>query len=412
MADHRITLTIDHVGHRGDGVAFTDDGPAYVSLTLAGETVTVERDGNRLRLVEVVSPSAERADPPCPHFGHCGGCMLQHMSGALYRDWKHQQVAAAFAQRGLDVEIAPLTAAEPGTRRRAVLTARRAGKRIALGYHAAQTHQVVDLKFCPVLMPAIVSALPALREIAAIAAPKRGGLRLTVLATGSGLDVALGDAAKLSRRDEQKLIDIAIKAGFARLSLDDELLVATVEPVLDFDSIAVVPPPGAFVQASADAERAMAKIIDEATVGATRIADLFSGVGTFALRLAKRSAVHAVEGDGAALAALENATRHVSGLKPVTMERRDLFEVPLAGKELETFDAVVFDPPRAGARAQAEMLAASPVATVVAVSCNPATLARDAKLLVDGGYRIMRMQPVDQFLWSPHIECVAVFSRV
>lgn len=411
MTRERTILTIDHVGHRGDGIANGPDGPVYVPFTLAGEQVAVRLSGDRAELLEIIEPSPERSEPPCPHFGACGGCALQHMADDAYRAWKRQQVVAALHQRGLMADVEPLHPALPGSRRRAVLTAKRAGRKLAIGYHGRQSHAVVDITTCPVLTPAIVAALPALRRVAEIATPGRGALKLTVLASESGLDVALANATRLTARDEQRLIALAMESGFARLTVDGETLIAAMQPRLSFGGAGVVPPPGGFTQASAAAETAMASLAEAATVGATRVADLFSGVGTFTLRLARHAAVHAVESDRAAIAALEHGIRYANGLKPVTTERRDLFDYPLMPKELSAFDAVVFDPPRAGARRQAEELARSNVATVVAVSCNPATLARDLKILVEGGYTLRRVTPVDQFLWSPHIECVAVLAR-
>ena len=411
MTSERTILTIDHVGHRGDGVANGPGGPVYVPFTLAGERVAVRLVGDRAELLEVIEPSPERVAPPCPHFGTCGGCALQHMADEAYRAWKRDQVVAALHQRGLAGDVEPLHPVQPGNRRRAVLTAKRAGRKLLLGYHGRQSHSVIDIKACPVLTPAIVAALPALRRVAEIATPGRGALKLTVLASESGLDVALADAPRLAARDEQRLISLAMESGFARLTIDGETLIAAMEPRLSFGGASVVPPPGGFTQASAVAEATMASLVEAATVGATRVADLFSGIGTFALRLARHAAVHAVESDTTAIVALEHGIRHASGLKPVTVERRDLFDYPLMPKELTAFDAVVFDPPRAGAKRQAEELARSKVATIVAVSCNPATLARDLKILVEGGYRLRRVAPVDQFLWSPHIECVAVLAR-
>ncbi len=411
MTNAETVLTIDHVGHRGDGIAQTPEGPVYVPFTLAGERVSVRRDGTRTRLLDIDAPSPDRTEPACPHFGSCGGCSLQHMAAPAYRAWKRDQVVSALHQRGIEAEVDALVPSAPQTRRRAVLTARRTGRALHVGYHERQSHAVIDVSACPVLAPEIVRALPALRDLAAITCPRKGTLRLTVLSTDGGLDIALADAAKITPREEQKLISLAMTAGFARLSLDGEVLITLTDPALSFSGVAVVPPPGTFTQASAIAEEAMAALVTEAIAGATHVADLFSGAGTFALRLARSTPVHAVEGDRSALAALEHGMRHAQGLKPVTTEVRDLFDYPLTKKELKAFDTVVFDPPRAGAKAQAEVLATSDVGTIVAVSCNPATLARDLRVLIDGGYRLYRITPIDQFLWSPHIECVAVLSR-
>jgi 23S rRNA (uracil1939-C5)-methyltransferase len=260
-------------------------------------------------------------------------------------------------------------------------------------------------------MPAIVAALPALRLLAAAAAPAKGRLDLTVTASLNGLDLAIaGGNRRMAERERARLTAEALDLGFGRVSLDGETLTREA-PVVDFDGVRVTPPPGGFLQATVPSEHAMAAEVLAACAGAAAVADLFSGCGTFALRVARHARVHAVEGDAASLAALDAARRTVPALKAVTAERRDLFHRPLIEEELTAYDAVVFDPPRAGAAAQAARLAASRVPVVVAVSCNPATLARDARALVDGGYRIERVTPIDQFLWSHHVEAVAVFRR-
>ena len=410
-SDKSETLTIDHVGHRGDGVAYAGDKPVFVPFTLAGETVQARRIGDHFDLVSVETPSSDRADPICRHYGRCGGCALQHMAGNAYQAWKRDQVASALAKRGLDVAVSDIEAASPGTRRRAVFTAVRAKAGVVLGYHQRQSHTVVDIRECPVLESRIVTALDDLRQTASIACPKRGQLRLTVLASPAGLDVTLGDTAPLTNDLRQRLIQIAISADWARLTADGETLIETRPPALNVDGAHMVPPPGAFVQAVANAEKRMAEAVITALRGAKRAADLFCGAGAFTLRIARHAAVHGVESERGLLEALDQAVRRSSGLKPVSTERRDLFRHPLTPGELNVYDAIVFDPPRAGAKTQAEMLAQSKVPTVAAISCNPSTLARDLRILCDGGYAIESVTPVDQFLWSPHIEAVAILKR-
>lgn len=405
------TLTIDHLAHRGDGVAIVDDKPLFVPLTLPKERVAVERKGERGRLISIEEPSPLRVDPSCTHFGTCGGCALQHMEEAAYHAWKEEQVSAALSARGIEAKVSPIIAAATETRRRAVLTAVNAGKRTLLGYHERMTNRVVAIKECVVLTPRIVAALPDLNRLAARLAPRKGELRLSVLDTPAGLDVAAESADRKASRDFPALGRLAAEADFARLSVNGEVVIEIRPPALDFAGAAMVPPPGGFVQASAEAEAAMATTVIEALSGAKRVADLFCGSGTFALRIARQASVHAVEGDKAALAALDRAWRQSQGLKTVTQEARDLFRSPLRADELEGFDAVVFDPPRAGAKEQAAQIAASKVPSVLAVSCNPATLARDLRLLIDGGYKLKSVQPVDQFLFSPHIEVIAQLER-
>ena len=405
------TVTIDQLAHRGDGVALIHDKTVFVPFTLPGEEVEIERKAERARLVSLKTPSPSRVEPACRHFGTCGGCALQHMEAAAYRAWKEAQVAAALASRGLEAEISPIVPASRGSRRRAVLTAVRAGGRVLVGYHERMANRLVAITECAVVTPRILASLPDLTRLADKLAPRKGELRLTVLDTVSGLDVAAEGASGKAARDFPGLGRLAAEADFARLSVDGEVVIEIRPPALDFAGAAMVPPPGGFVQASAEAEAAMAQAVMEAVGKAKRVADLFAGSGTFALRLARAAVVHAVESDKAAMAALDRAWRQTPGLKTVTQEVRDLFRSPLRVGELESFDAVVFDPPRAGAKEQASELAASKVADIVAVSCNPATLARDLRTLVDGGYRLCSVQPVDQFLFSPHIEVVAHLNR-
>ncbi|MCW2310011.1 class I SAM-dependent RNA methyltransferase [Rhodobium gokarnense] len=411
LADRIETLTIDQLGHRGDGVATLDGAAVYVPYALAGETVRARIEDGRAELLEVVEPSPERQAPACRHFGSCGGCALQHLAAEPYLAFKRDLVVEALKARGLDTPVAATTPIAPGTRRRAVLSAVRTGKGVALGYHALKSHQVVHISECPVLVPEIVAALPRLSRLAAIAAPRRGALRMTVLAADNGLDIHLTDTAKLTDDLRQQLVRHTLEADHARLAIDDETILETRPPVLDMAGTKALPVPGGFTQASAAAESGLFSAIAPALARTKRVTELFSGIGTFTLRIAREHAVEAFEGDAAAVDALRTTARHGSGLKPIAAERRDLFRRPLMARELKKAEAVVFDPPRAGAKDQATALASSNVPTVVAVSCNPATLARDVRLLVDGGYRLTTVQPVDQFLWSPHIEVVATLTK-
>lgn len=413
------TLDIIALAHKGEGRADTPDGPVHVPFTLPGETVRVRREGTRARLLEVLTSSPDRVEPACPHFGTCGGCALQHMDQAAILDWKRQQVVAAFAARGLEgLEplVEPTVDAGGRGRRRAVFAATRGGARILLGFHERSSHRLVDVYRCPVLVPEIVELLPVLKALAARVMPRKGEVTLTVLATPAGADLALASPAKIEPRATAGLIEEAMAAGIARLSLNGEVLVEARAPAIDMGGIPLVPPPGAFVQATEAGEEALAARVLAGVGKARKVADLFCGSGTFALRLARKATVRAVEGEASALAALDRAMRAGAGaLREIRAERRDLFRNPLTAVELDDYgrgmEAVVFDPPRAGAEAQAKELARSKVPAVVAVSCNPGTLARDLRILVDGGYRISSVLPVDQFRFSPHIEVVAVLSR-
>jgi 23S rRNA (uracil1939-C5)-methyltransferase len=408
MADEASEVEIVRLGAQGDGIAETPDGrPRFVPFALPGERVRVIDD----EMVEIVAPaSPDRRAPICRHFGTCGGCVAQHMSEDLYADWKRGIVVEAFRQRGLAPNIAPLLRVPPGSRRRAVLTCKRAGESITLGYHGRRSHALFDLEECPVLMPSIVAGLPGLRAIAGLL--PAGETRFTVLATRAGLDVSVeGKFPSPNARAATAFANIAAQHGFARITIADETIVERASPVLRTSGIDVVPPPDAFVQAVAQAEDALANAVLDRIGRPKRAADLFCGIGTFALAVARRSRVSAFDSDQAAVAALQMAVRHATGLKPVEARVRDLFREPLSPRELAPFDGVALDPPRAGAKAQCEALARSEVPGIVYVSCDPATLARDARALVDAGYRLGQVVPIDQFLFSAHVELVAAFTR-
>ncbi len=407
MADLR-ELHVARLGAKGHGIAERDGAPVYLPFALPGETWAEGPDGLR-RLVD----SAERVAPVCRHFIQCGGCLTQHLSPALYRDWKRGLVVEAFRHRGIEAEVAPLVVVEAGSRRRAFLGVERQGAAVTIGFREEGCHTLVDLAECPVLDPAIVGAIPGLREIARHVMADRAGGRLVVTRLDHGLDVAFDNGRKdLSPHERAEVAALARTLGLVRLVVAGELIVATGRPVVTLGGVEVEIEPGLFLQAVPQAERLLADIcLDALPKRVKAIADLFSGVGTLTLPLARRAGVTAFDSDRRVIGALAHAVRHAQGLKPVAAQVRDLFRDPLSARELAAFDAVVFDPPRAGAADQAERLAKSKVPVVIAVSCNPATLARDARLLIDGGYRMGAVTPVDQFLYSPHVEAVAVFRR-
>lgn len=405
-------VTIARLGGQGDGIADTPRGPLFVPFALPGERVNVSPGEKKADLVAVIEASPQRVEPPCRHFGECGGCAMQHLEDAAYTAWKRERLTEAFRAKGIDFPIDDLVPCAPLSRRRAGLTARRTEKGVLLGFNAALSHRIVDMEECHVLLPSIVERLDMLRELAALVGRTSTPFRLSVAQTASGLDVAVEDAGKLEGRARQTAIDFVTRNDFARVSLDGEILVEPRKPVVMIDDIAVPLPPGGFMQAVEGAELAMADLVASHLTKAKRVADLFAGIGTFALRLARRSEVHAVEGDAAALASLDRGFRFGSGLKRVTVEKRDLFVRPVTFKELDAgFDGLVFDPPRAGAEDQAKQIARSQVRYVAAVSCNPTTLARDLGILLDGGYQLKRVVPIDQFLWSPHLEAVALLEK-
>jgi 23S rRNA (uracil1939-C5)-methyltransferase len=404
-------LAIQRLGAQGDGIADTAQGPVFVPFALPGEEVIATVERGRARLVSVEAASPQRIDPACRHFGTCGGCAIQHLEANTYRGWKRDTVVQALSSRGLDAEVDELIACAPATRRRVTLSARRTEAGIVLGYVRALSSEIVTIEECPIALPVIVAALAKLKALAGLLAGTSQPFHVSVAATSSGLDVAATGSGKLTDEARRAAVRFAVENSFARVSVDGDVIIEPRRPIVTFDGIAVAPPPGGFLQATEAAEQAMAGLVGTHLERAKRIADLFAGCGTFALRLARHAEVHAVEGDAASLAALDRAFRETSGLKRVTSERRDLFRRPLTPKELARFDGVVFDPPRAGAEDQAKQIARSDVPRVVAVSCNPATLARDLRILVDGGYAIRSITPIDQFLWSPHVEAVALLEK-
>jgi 23S rRNA (uracil1939-C5)-methyltransferase len=412
------TLDIAAVGAEGDGIARTAAGPVFVPFTLPGEAVAVARVKNHGTPISWSKTSPERVDPRCRHFGPegkggaCGGCSLQHWADRPYQDFKRQLVIDALKAQGIEGDVAPLVPCLPGERRRVTMTARLTEKGVVLGFLQADTHHIVPVEECPISMPAIVSRLDVVKRLVAALGSGSEPFRIAIGATLSGLDINMMDMKKPDPRKRQAATDIMLREkGIARISIEGEIIVEPQKPVLDVGGVPVVLPPGSFTQATVRAEEAMAGLVTAHLAKSKRVADLFSGLGTFALRLARKSAVHAVEFDAPALAALDHAARHAQGLKPVSIERRDLFRRPMQATDLKAFDGLCFDPPRAGAEQQCRELAKSKVQKIAAVSCNPVTLARDLRILIDGGYKLKSVTPIDQFLWSSHVEAVALLER-
>jgi 23S rRNA (uracil1939-C5)-methyltransferase len=411
------TLLIDRLGHRGDGVADTPAGPIYVPYTLPGETVEVTSwQVDRRHLIRINVASPERIAPICPHFGTCGGCAMQHLLAARYRDWKRSLVTAALAQVGLDAPVADLIDAHGEGRRRAVFHARRGSNHVLeVGFAALRAHRVVAIDRCPILAPALAGAIEAAWAIAETLAGAGKRLDIQATATDAGIDIDVRGSGPLTAARMGALAKVAERHRLARLTRHGELVAQRAAPTVSIGSARVALPPGAFLQATAAGEATLGRLVEahcqDAKTPAKAIADLYCGIGPFALRLASRARITAADNDADGIAALARAAAQTQGLKPIDAQVRDLFRRPLLPAELERFDAVVFDPPRQGAEAQARALAASAVPRVVAVSCSAGTFARDARILVDGGYRLMHVTPVDQFLYSAHVEIVAHFKR-
>ncbi|MBB5048860.1 23S rRNA (uracil1939-C5)-methyltransferase [Rhodopseudomonas rhenobacensis] len=408
------TLIIDHVGHRGDGVTSRGGEAVFVPYALGGETVEVDAVAghpDRRVLLRVDQPSAERIAPFCKHFGVCGGCAIQHWQPAPYQAWKRQLVIAALAQAKIDCEVAPLIDAHGAGRRRITLHARKGTHEVLkVGFTAAGSHDIVPIDACPILDPGLDGALQAAWALAEALAETGKPLDIQVTAADNGLDVDIRGSGALPSKLIAKLSRLAEEHKLARLTRHGELVLMRTPPLISIGQAHLTLPPGAFLQATAAGEATLAQLAIERCGKAKNIVDLFCGVGPFALRLAAKAKVAAYDSEAPAIAALQAAAK-TPGLKPLVAEVRDLFRRPLVTQELRDVDAVVFDPPRQGAQAQAEKLAAGKVPTVVAVSCNAATFARDARILIDGGYKIGAVTPVDQFRHTPHVELVAKFSK-
>lgn len=407
-------LVIDRLGHRGDGIVDAGAEPIFVPGALPGETVEVDAvpgHPDRRTLLRVDVPSPTRIAPVCPHFGICGGCAVQHWQTERYRAWKRDLVVSALRQAGIDAPVGDLIDAHGEGRRRAVFHARGAGDILKVGFSAQRAHQIIAIDRCPILAKSLDSALKAAWAIAEVLRPARKPLDIQVTATDVGLDIDVRGSGPLTVPLTAALAGVAAAQDVARLTRHGELVAQRRAPTLRIGKATVALPPAAFLQATAEGEAVLARLALEFCAGAAAVADLFSGIGPFALRLAEKSRVRAVDDDEAALAALKRAAATTGGLKPVEVEQRDLFRRPLAMEELDGFDAVLFDPPRQGAQLQARALAASAVPLIVAVSCNAATLARDVQLLMEGGYRLACVMPVDQFRYSPHVEIVARLEK-
>nr|WP_279578000.1 class I SAM-dependent RNA methyltransferase [Paracoccus versutus] len=397
------------MGRKGDGVAISGDQRALAALVLPGEQIEGEAEAGRIAAPRIVTPSAERVRPPCQHYRACGGCSLMHGSDDFVKAWKVGVVAEALRAQGLSAPVAGVHVSPPRSRRRAVLSGRRTKKGALVGFHARASDVIVDIADCHVLRPAIQSALPLLRQLVTAGASRSAELSLTVTETPAGLDLAVSGGKPMEPALFQALAALADQGDLARLGWDGQAITRR-PPALAMGRARVVPPPGAFLQATAEGEAALLAAVRGMVGNAGRVLDLFAGCGTFSLPLAETAEVHAVEGLAAPLQALDAAARQAPGLRRITTEIRDLARRPLMPDEL-AYDAIVIDPPRAGAEAQAREIARAQVPRLAWVSCDPVTFARDARILAEGGYGLCRLFVVDQFRWSPHVETVAEFRR-
>lgn len=403
-----MKLKIERLGAKGDGLASHQGRALPVPYALPGEMV--ETEGGHL--IEVIEPSADRIAPFCTYYGVCGGCRMQHYAAAPYAEWKRGLVEAALRHAGLATEILPLVAAHGAGRRRATFHVTFDKGRPRVGFMAAGTHDLVDLEQCPVLVPAIRNAPDIVRAIVRPLSGLGKPLDVQVTATLGGVDMDIRGAGKGAEALRLKLAELATTHDLARLAIHGVPVVERRPPGLHMGKAVVLPPPGGFLQATEAGEAALAALVLASLRKAKRVADLFCGVGPFALRIAEAHAVDAFDSDKPAIAALDRALRNTPGLKPLKAEARDLFHRPLLPHEIKTYDAIVLDPPRAGAEVQVrEIIRAGAPARIVYVSCDVGTFARDAAALVGAGWRLERVTPVDQFAYTAHVELVGVFSR-
>jgi 23S rRNA (uracil1939-C5)-methyltransferase len=422
-AGEESVVEIQEIGAAGDGIARTESGKRlYVPFTVPGDRVRVKigearGDGLSAKTTKLLAPGKGRAAPVCRHFGECGGCALQQMEDEAYATWKRGRIDAALRHHGVEAQaVLAMARTPPGRRRRAEFSAVRKRRGAVLGFNARRSRRIVNLSECPVARPEIAALIPALKTLIFDLLQPGGRADIAVTATDGGLDMLLSGAIERDAATLARLAEFAEAADLARLSHrrpnepEAEILLVRRPARMVFGGVGVEIAPGAFTQASAEGEAAMAAFVRESLAGAGRVADLYAGYGTFTFPLSEVARVHAVDGDGAAIGALESAARK-AGRDRVTAEICDLARHPPDANALAVYDAILFDPPRAGAKALAAEIAQSAVPLVCAVSCNPATFARDARILIDGGYRLERVLPVDQFLWSPHLELAALFRR-
>ncbi|MEM7088307.1 MAG: RsmD family RNA methyltransferase [Pseudomonadota bacterium] len=402
----RQNFTISRLGHQGDGIA---DGPVFAPRTLPGEVVSGTLLGQFLSDIRVDTPSDQRVKAPCRHYKSCGGCQLQHASDDFVAQWKADVVRAALSAQGLQTRMRPIQTSPERSRRRATIAVRRTKKGTLAGFHGRASDVITEIPECHLLHPALIAAIPVAEALALLGGSRKGVLAVTLTLSEAGMDVAVQGGKSLDGPLELALARATEHHGLARLTWDGEVIAMRHAPVQRFGAAGVTPPPGAFLQATKEGEQALLKAVLHATQGSKRVVDLFAGSGTFSLPLAHVAEVHAVEGDAAMITALDQGWRRTQGLKRITTEARDLFRRPLMPDELEPFDAVVLDPPRAGAEAQVAELARARRPIVAYISCNPVTFARDGKALVQAGYTLEWVQVVDQFRWSSHTELAARF---
>ncbi len=411
-----MRVKIDHIGAQGDGIAHGPNGPLYVPFSVDGDDLEIRVQGKQGRIRQIQTPSPDRIDPLCRHFGRCGGCALQHVSADHYRQWKQQQIINALRHRGFDeVTVLAPEISPPGSRRRARFTAGPS----ATGFAERASHNIVDISECPVMAPEIMAVIDPVRKFLKPRIAKYRKMTVQVTLADNGLDIILEGAGEPDLDLRMDIAGFAEAQDIARLCWQDrrpkkpfaEILCERRKPRVTFDGRQVFIPPGSFLQATREGEAALTRFVKAALGPADRIVDIFAGCGTFTAALIGDHAVHAVDGNQDMITALTSSCHQMGRIRTLTSEVRDLFLRPLLPHELKKYDAAILDPPRAGARDQVAEIIKSAMANLVMISCNPATFARDARVLVEGGFIMGDIQPVDQFLYSPHLELIAPFRR-
>lgn len=422
LPSETLEVMVESLGAQGDGLAAWAGQTLYIPAALPGERVRVRtghrrNDGIVCTLLDVLQPAAERIQPVCEYYARCGGCALQHVDDVFYAHWKRARVTEVLAKRGFsDVPVLDPVLIEAGTRRRTTYTVHRRGKGLDLGFNARASHDIVSIERCPLLVAELNALNGPLGELMRAVLDDGARARVLLTACDNGADVLIEADQSPTLAAREAIAAFAGRAHVARVSWKEldfpaEPVAQVRVPKIDISGVLVELPMGAFLQASLEGERAILAQVLAGVGDAARIADLYCGVGSFTLPLARQAIVRAVDSLEAPVRALERAAGRTNLGGRVLAEVRDLDRQPLETAELNKFDALVFDPPRAGAAAQAAQIAQCDVPKVVAVSCNPATFARDARILVDGGYRLLDVLPVDQFTFSAHVELVARFER-
>ena len=391
-----MRVTIEHLNWRGEGVS---DGQTFRNV-LAGETIDAATG-------QVLQPSTQRIEPFCKYYVKCGGCQLQHWQQIPYQTWKRSLIATALEKRGINFPVGEIIDAHGTGRRRVSLHVRRKAGIVLAGFMAARSHDLIDIDQCPILVPALKDATDIARKLGS----KLGDCDVSLTATDNGLDVSIKAERKIADQQMPRLAALVGELGLARLHINGNMAATRVTPVVSIGKALVQLPPGSFLQATKAGEEVLASLVLASLGKSKSVADLFCGIGPFALRIAERAKVTAFDSDKPAIASLAQAVRLTTGIKPLKAKMRDLMREPLVANEMKEFDAVVFDPPRAGAEAQARQLAKSNVKTIVAVSCDPASFARDAEILAGGGYKLKSLNAVDQFKWTSHVEIVGEFGK-